>query len=80
MKTVFEEKLRFCSGSYFQSNGKNVGIYSSAIPYHCQKKPLFIGFAETATALGHAMFSCFAENAPVYSYYDGKISWALIMY
>ncbi|MBF8982416.1 phosphoribosyltransferase [Lutibacter sp. B2] len=29
---------------------------------HGKKKTLFIGFAETATALGHAMFDCF-ENA-----------------
>jgi orotate phosphoribosyltransferase len=32
-------------------------------PLPLPEKTLFIGFAETATALGHGVFSCFAENA-----------------
>lgn len=32
-------------------------------PLPLPEKTLFIGFAETATALGHGMFSSFAENA-----------------
>ena len=32
-------------------------------PLPLPDKTVFIGFAETATALGHAMFSCFFENA-----------------
>lgn len=31
-------------------------------PYHMPGQALFIGFAETATALGHAVFSCFTGD------------------
>jgi uracil phosphoribosyltransferase len=37
--------------------------YISQNPLPLPEKTLFIGFAETATALGHGVFSCFAENA-----------------
>ena len=37
--------------------------YISSNPLLLPEKTLFIGFAEMATALGHAMFSCFAGNA-----------------
>jgi hypothetical protein len=36
--------------------------YIKQHPLALQEKTLFIGFAETATALGHGVFSCFAEN------------------
>ncbi|KNB74813.1 phosphoribosyltransferase family protein [Brevibacillus reuszeri] len=32
-------------------------------PFELPEHVLFIGFAETATALGHSMFSCFQNNA-----------------
>jgi uracil phosphoribosyltransferase len=37
--------------------------YVKENPLSLQEKTLFIGFAETATALGHSVFSCFAEKA-----------------
>jgi uracil phosphoribosyltransferase len=36
--------------------------YIKQHPLALGEKTLFIGFAETATALGHGVFSCFAEN------------------
>jgi len=47
----------------------NSAVMAATWEYICQnplplpEKTLFIGFAETATALGHGVFSCFAENA-----------------
>jgi len=37
--------------------------YISKHPLKLPQNTLFIGFAETATALGHSMFSCYAQNA-----------------
>ena len=31
-------------------------------PLHLNQEPIVIGFAETATALGHAVFDCFAKG------------------
>lgn len=37
--------------------------YMQKNPLSLPQKTLFIGFAETATALGHSVFASFAENA-----------------
>lgn len=42
------------------NNVKKHQPYKPYQPYHLPGRALFIGFAETATALGHAVFSCFA--------------------
>jgi hypothetical protein len=44
---------------------KAAGVYDALQqqPFVLAKPTLFIGFAETATALGHSMFNCFAKDA-----------------
>lgn len=41
---------------------KNIKDRFPISTYNLSGKALFLGFAETATALGHAVFDCFSEN------------------
>jgi len=59
----YEENCDFAQALVNQAVMEKTWEYISHNPLPLQEKTLFIGFAETATALGHGMFSCFAENA-----------------
>ncbi|MBP2628322.1 MAG: hypothetical protein H6Q68_3033 [Firmicutes bacterium] len=59
----FEENCDFAQALINQTVMEKTWEYISHNPLPLQERTLFIGFAETATALGHGMFSCFAENA-----------------
>ncbi|HZW83646.1 MAG TPA: phosphoribosyltransferase family protein [Candidatus Deferrimicrobium sp.] len=52
------------AGAIFDQQ-KALGLYSALQqqPFVLEQPTLFIGFAETATALGHSMFNCFAKGA-----------------
>ena len=59
----FEEKFDFAQALLSPAVRGKTWEYIRFNPLPLPEKTLFIGFAETATALGHGMFSCFAENA-----------------
>lgn len=62
-ETAFEENCDFAQALTASPVREETWQYISRNPLPLPEKTLFIGFAETATALGHGMFSCFAENA-----------------
>jgi len=59
----FEKKWDFAQALTISAVGEKVWEDISHHPLPLPAKTLFIGFAETATGLGHGMFSSFAENA-----------------
>jgi len=59
----FEENCNFAEAFTNDAAMKKAWEYVSRHPLSLPEQTLFIGFAETATALGHAMFSFFGENA-----------------
>jgi len=59
----FEENCDFTQALVNDLVREKTWQYISDHPVPLPEKTLFIGFAETATALGHSMFSCFRENA-----------------
>lgn len=62
-ENAFEENCNFPQALVDPEVRAKTWDYIRHNPLPLREKTLFIGFAETATALGHAMFSCFAENA-----------------
>ncbi len=59
----FEEHCDFSKAFTNSSLMTTTWEYIKSNPLPLPEKTLFIGFAETATALGHGVFSCFAQNA-----------------
>jgi len=59
----FEKNCDFAQALVLPVAMEKTWDYISHNPLPLRSKTLFIGFAETATALGHSMFSCFRENA-----------------
>lgn len=59
----FEEHCDFSKAFTNSSLMTATWEYIKSNPLPLPEKTLFIGFAETATALGHGAFSCFAQNA-----------------
>jgi len=59
----YEENCNFAQALVTPVAREQTWDYMSQQRLPLPSKTLFIGFAETATALGHGMFSCFAENA-----------------
>lgn len=59
----FEENCDFAQAFANEETLEETWLYTSRNLLPLPEKTLFIGFAETATALGHAVFSSFAENA-----------------
>ena len=59
----FEEHCNFAQALVSAEVRGKTWEYISHHPLPLQSKTLFIGFAETATALGQAMFNSFADNA-----------------
>lgn len=59
----FEENCDFSRAFTDTGVMKETWEYVKENPLALPEKTLFIGFAETATALGHGVFSCFAANA-----------------
>ena len=62
-ESAFEENCNFAQALVSAEAREKTWDYIQQNPFPLREKTLFIGFAETATALGHAMFSCFSENA-----------------
>ncbi|MBC8014810.1 MAG: phosphoribosyltransferase family protein [Sporomusaceae bacterium] len=62
-ENTFEENCNFAQALVSPEVREKTWDYIRQNPLPLREKTLFIGFAETATALGHAMFSCFSENA-----------------
>lgn len=62
-ETVVEENCDFGQALIDPVIRAKTWEYIQQNPLPLKSKTLFIGFAETATALGHGMFSCFGENA-----------------
>ena len=62
-ETVFEERCDFSEAFMNQAAMKRMAEYNHENQLSLPEPTLFIGFAETATALGHAVFSSFATNA-----------------
>ena len=60
---VWEEHCDFAQAFTTPSARDNTWKYIKDHPLPLPQKTLFIGFAETATALGHSMFSCYTKNA-----------------
>lgn len=60
---TFEEYCDFSAALTHGTGMAGTWEYIRQHPLPLPAKTLFIGFAETATALGHGVFSCFAENA-----------------
>ncbi|WP_378951191.1 phosphoribosyltransferase [Pelosinus sp. sgz500959] len=59
----FEEKCDFAQAFVHQETLEKTWSYTRENLLSLPEKTLFIGFAETATALGHSVFSSFSENA-----------------
>lgn len=59
----FEKKCDFAQALVTPTVREKTWEYMSCNPLPLPEKTLFIGFAETATALGHGMFNSFAGNA-----------------
>lgn len=60
---VFEENCDFAQAFVNEQVLEETWSYVSRHVLPLPEKTLFIGFAETATSLGHSVFSAFAENA-----------------
>lgn len=59
----FEENCDFTKAFTNAPSMSTAWEYIRNNPLPLPERTLFIGFAETATALGHGVFSCFSQNA-----------------
>jgi hypothetical protein len=62
-QTLYEQHCDFAQAFSDAASQQTCWEYIANHPLPLPERTLFIGFAETATALGHAIFACFADNA-----------------